>query len=92
MTIFIGAYVVSIFVCERILHAGKRKLMTIRWFAAVYNWVMVIRDHVFIWFRRTRVWSIANNMRVKAQMLLERGIDRIRILFGRKPKSLLERR
>ena len=33
MTIFIGAYVVSIFVCERILHAGKAQLLTIPWFA-----------------------------------------------------------
>ena len=56
MTIFIGAYIVSIFVCERILHAGKRKLMTIAWFAWCYNWVVAFRDYLFGWFRATLVW------------------------------------
>ncbi len=59
MTIFIGAYVVSIFVCERILHAGKAQLLTIPWFAWIYNWIMALRDGILNWFRRTAIWRMA---------------------------------
>ena len=91
MTIFISAYVVSIFVCERILHAGKRKLMTIGWFATVYNWIMAIKDAILDWFRETRVWKAAAEFKRKGAVAV-RGIkDRVLALFGRKPNRVLER-
>ena len=92
MTIFIGAYIVSIFVCERILHAGKRKLMTIAWFAWCYNWVMAFRDYLFGWFRGTFIWRKSVQLRVQAQLLLTRSYDRLRSVFGMKPRDALERR
>ncbi len=92
MTILISAYVVSIFGCERILHAGKPKLMTIPWFAACYNWVMALRDQVFAWFRRTTVWRTAMEVRDRGQALMQRSLDRLRAFAGRKPRNALERR
>ena len=89
--ILISAYVVSIFGCERILHAGKPKLMTIPWFAACYNWVMAFRDHIFAWFRRTAMWKTAVDVRERGHALWQRGVDRLRSFVGRKPR-VLERR
>ena len=92
MTIFISAYIVSIFVCERILHAGKRKLMTIAWFAWCYNWVMAFRDYLFAWFRGTLVWRKSVQLRAKTRIFLARGYDRLRSVFGMKSRDALDRR
>ena len=92
MIIFISAYVVSILVCERILHAGKSKLMTIAWFAWCYNWVMALRDYLFAWFRGTFVWQKSVQLRVRAQHALTRGYDRLRSAAGLKPRNVLQRR
>ncbi len=91
MTIFIGAYVVSIFVCERTLHAGKRKLMTIPWFATIYTWIMTIKDAILAWFRETRVWKTAAEIKRKAAVAIRGTKERVLALFGRKPSRLLER-
>ena len=87
MTIFIGAYIISIFVCERILHAGKAQLLTIPWFAWCYNWVMALRDAVFGWFKQTAIWRAAVAIKDKARVAMRRMSDRVRALFGynRKP-------
>ena len=86
MTIFIGAYVVSIFVCERILHAGKAQLMTIPWFAWIYNWIMALRDAILNWFRQTAIWRTASALKDKAHHAILRTSDRVRMLFGYRPK------
>ena len=78
MTIFISAYIVSIFVCERILHAGKRKLMTIRWFAVIYTWIMDLRDRLLGWFRRTWIWRTAVDIRQRAGASLRALVAKIR--------------
>ena len=87
MTIFIGAYVVSIFVCERILHAGKAQLMTIPWFAWIYNWIMTVRDAIFGWFRQTAIWRAAITLKEKARLTMRGVSDRLRGLFGYAPKA-----
>ena len=92
MTIFIGAYVVSILVCERILHAGKPKLMTIPWFAFAYNWVMVVKEHVFGWFRGTAVWRAATALRDRARDLGRRAAARLRSAFEGRPRGALQGR
>ena len=85
MTIFIGAYVVSIFVCERILHAGKAQLLTIPWFAWIYNWIMALRDAILNWFRQTAIWRAATSIKDKARLAILRTGDRVRRLFGYRP-------
>lgn len=87
MTIFIGAYVVSIFVCERILHAGKAQLLTIHWFAWIYNWIMALRDAVLGWFKRTAIWRIAVSVKDKARDAVRRTADKFRALFGYERKA-----
>ncbi len=91
MTLFIGAYVVSIVVCERTFHAGKRQLMTIPWFATGFTWVMMVKDHIFGWFQQTWVWQKASGLRQGVRLALRRTQTRLRSLFGIKPKGLLER-
>lgn len=96
MTLFIGAYVVSILVCERTFHAGKAQLLTIPWFKVLYDWVMMIRDHILGWFRATRIWKMAEALRQKARIGLHRARVRLRATFGMKPqtraKGVFERR
>lgn len=86
MTIFISAYVVSIFGCERILHAGKAQLMTIPWFAWIYNWIMALRDSILNWFRETAIWRAAVALKEKTRFAFRRGSDRVRMMFGYRPK------
>lgn len=91
MTMFIGAYVVSILVCERTFHAGKNKLMTIGWFKRLYDWLMMIRDHVFGWLKATRAWRLGVEVKEKVRLACRTLGDRFRSLFGMKPKRALER-
>lgn len=92
MTIFIGAYVVSIFVCERTFHAGKNKLMTIGWFKIFYDWVMAIKDHILGWFRETWVWKAAADLRQRMRIAVRRLRTRLRVTFSVKPRGAFERR
>jgi len=91
LTIFILAYVVSILVCERIFHAGKGQLLTIAWFATLYNWVMMIKDHILGWFRTTWIWAKATELRQSLRLATRRLKDRVRAAFGMKRKGFFER-
>lgn len=91
MTLFIGAYVVSILVCERIFHAGKNRLLTIRWFAIGYGWVLSIKDAIFGWLRETRVWRFAADVKRRAGASFQRLRVRVRAAFAAKPKGVYER-
>ena len=92
MTMFLGAYVVSILVCERIFHAGKAPLMTIGWFKVLYDWLMAIRDRVLAWLRETRIWRASVKLKQSLRSGWRRFDDRVRALLGRRPKEMLERR
>ena len=92
MTMFLGAYVVSILVCERIFHAGKSSLMTIGWFKTLYDWLMAIRDRVLDWFRETRIWRAVVDLKRSLRLAWQRLGGRLRALLGRRPKDVLERR
>jgi ABC-type transport system involved in cytochrome bd biosynthesis fused ATPase/permease subunit len=81
-TIFIGAYVVSILVCERTFHAGKRQLMTIPWFARLYNWVMGYKDRMLAWCRATEMWRLALALRLKARLAARRVKTRLATILG----------
>ena len=91
MTLFIMAYVVSILVCERTFHAGKKQLLTIPWFAKLYDWVMMIRDHILAWFRTTWIWAKAVELRQTMRIATRRLKDRVRATFGMKRKGFFER-
>lgn len=87
MTMFIGAYVVSILVCERIFHAGKGQLLTIPWFKWLFDWVMVIKDHIFGWVARTRIWKMAHSTRLRAKLAWRRLRVRMRYAFGMRERG-----
>ena len=89
--IFIGAYVVSILVCERIFHAGRARLMTIPWFARGFTWVMAVKDRMLDWFRTTEVWRLATDMKQRARIGFQRARRRIGGVFGNRPRRLLGR-
>lgn len=50
------AHLASIFICERILHAGREKLLTIGWFARGYAFVTRLRRAALDWLRSTAAW------------------------------------
>lgn len=87
MTIFVLAYIVSIFVCERILHAGKAQLLTIPWFAWIYNWIMGLRDAMLAWFKQTAIWRSVVALKEKVRPAMRRGADKLRSMFGFEPKA-----
>jgi uncharacterized membrane protein SirB2 len=45
------AYVVSLFVVERLFKIVKPKLLTLPWFARLWNWFIALRGRVLGWFR-----------------------------------------
>ena len=96
MTLFIGAYVVSILVCERTFHAGKDQLLTIGWFKWAYDWVMLVKDHIVGWIVETRVWRVVEAIRLRVRQGWRRVRIRTRYAFGmrqRAPeKGVLEQR
>ena len=94
MTMFIGAYVVSILVCERTFHAGKGQLLKIGWFKWGYDWVVTIKDHIFGWVAQTRAWQGAQAVRQRVTLAWRRLRTRLR-LAGRQrapEKGVLEQR
>ena len=91
MTLFIGAYVVSILVCERIFHAGKDQLLTLGWFKWGYDRVMAVKDAIVDWIVRTRAWQSVDAMRQRVKLGWRRLRTRLRVAFRREPeKRLLE--
>lgn len=86
LTIFIGAYIVSILVCERTFQAGKSQLMTIGWFKRLFDWLMAIKTRLLAWFHQTATWRFA-------ETLGERGraaVRRVQVALGMKPKGTFE--
>lgn len=65
VSIFVGAYIVSILVCERIFHAGRAPLMTIGWFRRAFDWIMALKARVFDLIRATAVWRAAADLRAR---------------------------
>lgn len=49
------AYAVSLLVIERLFLIVKPKLLTLRWFAAFWNWFVAVRGAVLGWFGLTRM-------------------------------------
>ena len=88
LTIFVGAYIVSILICERTFHAGKTQLMTIAWFKRMFDWVIGIKERIMAWFRQTRIWRQAGEVRERGRLM----VRRLQGSFGLKPKGTLEQR
>ena len=87
MTLFIGAYVVSILVCERTFHAGKDQLLTIAWFKWGYDWVMTIKDQIVAWIVEKRAWQVVEAMRQRVRQGWRRLRLRLRYAFGMRERT-----
>jgi hypothetical protein len=83
--VFVGAYVVSILVCERTFTAGKAQLMTIGWFARLWTWLMGYKDRIMTWFRSTEVWRLATDLKQRARLTLRRVKTRLGMSVPDKP-------
>jgi hypothetical protein len=53
--VLIGAYAVSLFVTERLFAVVKPKLLTLPWFAAIWNWFVARRGRALALLRR---WTL----------------------------------
>jgi hypothetical protein len=49
--VMICAYACSLFVTERLFTIVKPKLLTLLWFATIWNWYLTIRAKVLRWLR-----------------------------------------
>jgi len=58
--VMLGAYAVSIVVVDRLFRIVKPKLLTLPWFAAIWNWLIAARRTVFQWLRPKPVARRAN--------------------------------
>lgn len=63
-------HALSILLVERILHAGLPQLLTWRWFASGWAWLMAIRDAVLAWPGVVATRRIAREFGVRARAAL----------------------
>jgi hypothetical protein len=84
MSLFIGAYVVSILVCERIFHAGKDQLLTLGWFKWGYDRVMLVKDAIVGWIVKTQAWQAVSAFRERVKLGWRRLRTRLRVGFARR--------
>ena len=72
------AYAASFLLVERVYHAGREKLLTIAWFAAVIGFIVQVRDALLARIRATRLWSaaatVARGVRAGVARLLGRDL------------------
>ena len=64
--ILIAAYLVSLFIVERLFKVVKSKLMMLNWFAALWIWFTTLRDRSWSWLRAftgNRLRAIATRQR-----------------------------
>ncbi|MFE1598791.1 hypothetical protein [Methylobacterium sp. ID0610] len=71
-----GAYLVSFVLVERIYHAGRDKLLTIRWLAVAIGFSVRIREALLAYARATRAWQTAVAVAGRARALVRRLIAR----------------
>lgn len=72
------AYFASLIVAERIYHAGRAKLRSIGWFAALIDWLIGVRDSFVEWIQATGIWILAAKLRQQTRKALKRLWLRLR--------------
>jgi hypothetical protein len=50
--VIVCAYAASLLVVERLFRIVRPKLLTLPWFARLWNWFVAVRDGAMGWFRR----------------------------------------
>lgn len=72
LTLYIGAHVFAILVCERIFSAGKDKLLTIGWFAKLFFWLKGYKDRLVTWFKATETYRKAQRLKASLRNTINR--------------------
>jgi len=73
VAMLVFSYAAGFILVERVYNAGRDKLLTIRWFVVVLDFVVAIRDGVLNRMRRTRAWIVAKRYSLKARILARRA-------------------
>lgn len=68
------AYVLSIFICERIFQAGREKLLSIGWFARGYGFIEGLREQALAWIRATAAWRACAELAERARAAVRRTL------------------
>lgn len=63
-----GAHLLSLFVVERIYHAGHAQLMRIGWFARLMGWLVGLRDRALAWVRSTSAWKTGRRLAMSLRL------------------------
>jgi len=77
------AYLVSVLVVDRIFHAGKAKLLSIAWFAKLWDWISDLKDRFMTWMKSTTIWRRASEIKARLRQMLSRW----RVLLRRRKLS-----
>jgi hypothetical protein len=77
------AHLVTLVIVERIYHAGREKLRTIRWFAAIMDWLTGVSDRFLAWARTTWAWTFSVKVKRRAGVLVARLKHRFRAVLRR---------
>jgi hypothetical protein len=72
------AYAASLFLIERLFKIVKPKLLTLPWFARLWNWLATLRRRVVAWISWRLYWreTIENDRKVLAKQSASPGVDR----------------
>jgi hypothetical protein len=81
--LYIACHVFAILVCERIFHAGKPKLMTIEWFARLFNWLNGYKERLVAWFKATRTYRRAMQLKNQLRQATRIALRRTKTALGR---------
>ena len=76
------AYAATFFIVERIYHAGRANLLTIRWVAFVMEAVVRLREAVLDRIRALPLFQAARRLALRTRIRLARLRQRLRRLFA----------
>ena len=83
LILYIGCHVFAILVCERIFTAGKSKLMTILWFARLFDWLKGYKDRLVDWFKATSTYRRMMDFKEQVRQSARLALRRTRTALGR---------
>ena len=72
-TTLVAAHLSSLFICERIFHAGKARLLEIGWFARGYGVVVRVRSWSMAWLRSTSAYRAVADLATRLRASLRRA-------------------
>lgn len=81
--LYIACHVFAILVCERIFSAGKAQLMTIPWFARLFDWLNGYKERLVAWVKATAMYRRAMEWKSQARQTARLALRRTKTALGR---------